>query len=657
MKAERDKEGRPAETPTPPAWHEKAELLAEMSRLAQIGGWEFDPITGQGFWTEEIARIHDLDPAHPAGVQFGLSFYPGEARAHIEQAVREAVELGKPYDLELEFISAKGAHKWVRTVGVPVQEGGCVVKVWGTMQDITARKQAEAQVREQTAALARNHAEWEHVFGAIGAPIALLDPHHQLLMANQSLLQLTGKTFEELCGRKCWEFCHGARQQGPHLNCPFEAMRESGHEERREIYFAAFDATYLVSCTPVFDAAGRLAKIIHFATDITELKKLQKDLLQAQKMETVGQLAGGIAHDFNNVLQTILGYTELLLKNTPADDERRPDLQEIQRSGERAAALTRQLLAFSRRQMLMPAITDLNALIANLARMLARLLGEDITLKLELTPDLGRVRVDPSQIDQVLMNLAVNARDAMPHGGQISLRTERLTLDVADLALHPEGRTGHFIRLVFTDTGAGMTRAVREKIFEPFFTTKGPGKGTGMGLATVYGIIKQHDGWITVYSEPGHGTAFTIYLPACAVPITTPPPTPLPATRLPRGHGEALLIAEDEPHVRRMTEQLLTKSGYQVTAVATCAEAREKCGAHIRLLFSDVVLPDGSGLDLVRELQQRHPHLRCVLASGYADIHERWPEIAGRGWPFLVKPYKQTDLLHALATALHPPPA
>jgi PAS domain S-box-containing protein len=650
MRTEGTKEASHAAAPAQPAWHEKAELLAVMSRLAQIGGWEFDPVTGQGCWTEEIARIHDLDTAHPAGVQFGLSFYPGASRIKIEQAVREAVELGKPYDLELEFISAKGVHKWVRTVGVPVKTGDRVVKVWGTLQDITARKRTEAE-------LVRNRAEWENVLQAIGAPIAILDPQHGVLTANQALLKLTGKTFEELRTLKCWEFFHGPRQHGPHLNCPMEVMRESGHEESREVYCAPFDATYLVSCTPIFDNAGQLAKIIHCATDITELKRLQQDLLQAQKMETVGRLAGGIAHDFNNVLQTILGYTELLLKGTPAGDERQSDLQEIQRSGERAAALTRQLLAFSRRQMLMPTVADLNALIVNLAKMLTRLLGEDIKLKLDLAPDLGRVRVDPSQLDQVLMNLAVNARDAMPRGGQIVLRTEQLTLDAADLALHPEGRAGAFIRLSFSDTGSGMSKAVQGKIFEPFFTTKEQGKGTGMGLATVYGIIKQHDGWITVYSEPGQGTAFKIYLPAFAAPVTVPPLTPPPAVRPPLGHGEVILLAEDEPYVRRMTEQLLTKSGYQATAVGTCAEAREQCGAHVRLLFSDVVLPDGSGLDLVRELQQKHPHLRCVLASGYADIHERWPEIAEHGWPFLVKPYKKADLLHALATALNHTPA
>jgi PAS domain S-box-containing protein len=898
MTTERNKEHRPEHAAPPQAWHERPELLAAMSRLAKIGAWEFDPATGQGVWTEEVARIHDLDPTQPANVQFGLSFYPGESRRKIEQAVREACEVGKPYDLELEFISAKGARKWVRTVGIPVKEGPRVTKVWGTLQDISEYRQTAAALREselrfrelyehspdavfveningvvmdvnpaacrlhgmprekllgknvlelvpaeqrelvrssfsrwfsgqltsfegtsytvdgravpvsirgalisyrgqpavllhvrditeqkaaaaklleqaetlsrlaanvpgilfqfvvrtdgtqgfsyisetcrallgvepaavladpyalinlvhpderaafdQTLAtaiqtksawrwegrarakgrelwwqgastprtlpngdtiwagvlmditahkqiateLARSREDWEHIFQAIGDPAFILDPQHNFLEANKALLEATGKTLEELRRHKCWEIFHGPREQSPHLNCPMEALRESGHKESREVYLKALGSTHLVSCTPVFNAEGQLEKIIHITSDISELKRLQRDLLQAQKMETVGQLAGGIAHDFNNILQTILGYAELLLKSTDKGDERYTDLREIQRSGERAAALTRQLLAFSRRQMLMPTVLDLNALITNFSQMLSRIISENITLKLELARDLGRVRVDAAQLEQVLLNLAVNARDALPQGGQITIRTRNIALDVGDVALHPEARTGQFVCLHFGDNGTGMTREVREKVFEPFFTTK-KGTGTGMGLATVYGIIKQHEGWIHVYSEPGQGTEFKIYLPALAVPVTTPPLTPIPPSRPPLGRGELILFVEDDVHARRQTEQMLLKSGYQVNAVGTCAEARAQCHDRVKVLFSDVVLPDGNGLDLVRELQTRHPALRCVLASGYADIHERWPEIAEKGWPFLVKPFKQVDLLRALAVALN----
>ncbi|MCX7008260.1 MAG: ATP-binding protein, partial [Kiritimatiellaeota bacterium] len=270
-------------------------------------------------------------------------------------------------------------------------------------------------------------------------------------------------------------------------------------------------------------------------------------------------------------------------------------------------------------------------------------IGENVHLKLDLVAGLLNVKVDSGQMDQVLINLAINARDAMPKGGQLLLRTTNVKLSAEDLPLHPEGRAGHFVCLSITDNGTGMSREVQAHIFEPFFTTKEQGKGTGLGLSTVYGIIKQHDGWITVYSEPGLGTTFRVYLPALddtsvvapAAAVEIPPPT---------AHGERILIIEDDALVRRMAQQMLTRHGYRAVAVGSCAEALSAYNNLFALVLCDVILPDGNGLDLARQLQKQRPDLRCVLTSGYADIHERWPEIEQNRWPFLIKPFNQLDL-------------
>jgi PAS domain S-box-containing protein len=561
------------------------------------------------------------------------------------QRIVEAIAQGKPvYGMPCTFRVKDGSLRQTLVSTCAISAGGQRFFL-SIILDITERKRVEA-------ALQRSKEDWENIFQAIGQPAAILDPNYGIIAANRALLQASGKTMDELRSLKCWNVFHRSDATGPSPECPLERALHSGHQEVAEVEVQALGGTYLISCTPVLNATGQVEKVIHIATNITEFKRLQHAFLQAQKMETVGKLAGGVAHDFNNILQTILGYSELLLKNTPATDERHHDLLEIQRSGERAAILTRQLLAFSRKQMLMPRVYVLNDIVVNLAKMLARLLGENVQLKLELAPDLARVNVDSGQMDQVLTNLAVNARDAMPAGGLLAVRTANLHLRVEDLPFHPEGRAGHFVCLSMTDNGTGMSREIRVQIFEPFFTTKEQGKGTGLGLSTVYGIVKQHDGWITVYSEPGHGTTFRVYLPAHnAAPAAIPGAAPalaLPAT----GHGERILLIEDDPLVRRMTQQMLNRHGYRAIAVASCGKAHATFNSLIDLVVSDVMLPDGNGLDLVRQFQQQRPDLHCILTSGYADIHERWPEIEEHRWPFLIKPYNQADLLRAIATAL-----
>ncbi len=384
---------------------------------------------------------------------------------------------------------------------------------------------------------------------------------------------------------------------------------------------------------------GALVGILGIGRDVTERVQLEQQLRQAQKMEAVGRLAGGIAHDFNNILTAITGYVDLLLEDLGATDPRRGDAQEVRKAADRAAALTRQLLAFSRQQVLQPRVLDLNALVTELEKMLHRVLGEDIDFATRLAPALGAVKADPGQIEQVIMNLAVNARDAMPRGGKLTIETGNAEFDEGYARAHFPATPGRYIMLAVTDTGVGMTPDVQAHLFEPFFTTKEKGQGTGLGLAMVYGIVKQSGGFIWVYSEPGHGTAVKIYLPHVAE-AAQPPAAATPAAAK-RG-TETVLLAEDEAPVRAVARQVLERHGYTVleapSGEAALDVARRYSGA-IHLLLTDVVMPGMSGHDLAKRLAALRPEVRVVYMSGYTDDAITRHGVLEPGLAFVQKPF------------------
>src|SRR6266705_1669182 len=333
------------------------------------------------------------------------------------------------------------------------------------------------------------------------------------------------------------------------------------------------DGRYLtvqLSVRAVRDAAGRVQYYETIVRDVSEQRRLQQQLVQAQKMEAVGRLAGGVAHDFNNLLTVIISYSDLVLADLPRDDPKWDDIDQIRKAGEAAAALTSQLLAFSRQQVLQPRVLDMNAVVATTQKLLERLIGEDVKLVTVLAPDLGKVKVDPGQLEQVIMNLAVNARDATPNGGRLANETANVEMDEAYVRGHPLARSGRYVMLAVSDTGIGMDEATKARIFEPFFTTKEPGKGTGLGLATVYGIVQQSGGFIWVYSEPGHGTTFKIYLPQVEASAQGRAASAAPGD-LPRG-TETVLLVEDAAAVRAVTRQVLERQGYTVLKAANGAE-------------------------------------------------------------------------------------
>lgn len=389
--------------------------------------------------------------------------------------------------------------------------------------------------------------------------------------------------------------------------------------------------------------------------DITERKQLEAQLLQAQKMESIGQLAGGIAHDFNNQLGIILFDVDLLLAGSDHHPELRDDLLKIRKVVLRGANLARQLLLFSRRQQMTPQPIDLNHHVQELRKMLGRLLGERITVELRLAPDLWRTNADPSNIDQVILNLAINSRDAMPEGGTLAFVTSNLEIDEDYCRQHSQAHQGRFVRLEVSDTGVGMSEEVRLRIFEPFFTTKEEGKGTGLGLSVVYGIVRAHGGWIEVESWPGEGSRFSIYLPALEEARSENPFVPATLERQRRGQGERILLLEDDPDLRERTARVLSEHGYSVQNCGTVAEANElfcQAEGHFDLLLSDIVLPDGRGTDLVFNCLNTYPHLAALLITGYIDEHPDWELIHRKRLPVLQKPFAMADLLDQVRAAL-----
>jgi two-component system cell cycle sensor histidine kinase/response regulator CckA len=364
---------------------------------------------------------------------------------------------------------------------------------------------------------------------------------------------------------------------------------------------------------------GKPAMIEGTLLDITERKNLEEQLRQAQRIEAVGRLAGGVAHDFNNLLTAILGYSDIVLEQLPSGDRLRHYVGEIKKAGERAASLTRQLLAFSRQQVLAPLVLDLNAVVADMEKMLRRLIGEDIELVTVLGHDLARVKADPSQLEQVIMNLAVNARDAMPEGGRLSLATANFLVDEAYAQRHVGLKPGPYVTLTVTDTGCGMDAETLSRIFEPFFTTKEKGKGTGLGLSTVYGVVKQSGGYIEVESEPGRGTAFRVYLPQVEESLTNVKEREPAAA--PSSGAETILLVEDEESVRTLVESVLRSKGYKVIPAARGDEAlalSEQYAQPIALMLVDMVMPRMSGRELARRLAPLHPETKVLFMSGYA---------------------------------------
>ncbi len=517
---------------------------------------------------------------------------------------------------------------------------------------------ASESTRASEQALSASEARYRRLFETAQDGILILDGNSGLIAdVNPFLVDLLDYPREDFIGRTLWDI-------GPFRN--IEASKEAFRELQDKEYIRYENL-------PLEAKSGRRVNVEFVSNvygvegkrviqcnirDITARKRAEQEgerLRQSQKMEAVGQLAGGIAHDFNNLLGVIMGYCELLEERIAPDDATRRMVAQIRNAGTRGAALTRQLLAFSRRQVLRPLVLDLNGLVIGMEAMLRRLIGEHIEIATSLLPDLGRVRADPSQIEQILMNLAVNARDAMPNGGTITIETTNVALDDSQARQHPEVKPGSYVMLSMSDTGVGMDSETQARIFEPFFTTKQVGKGTGLGLSTVYGIVKQSSGYIYAYSELGRGTTFKVYLPCVAAEAEIPArEETLPI----RGGQETILLVEDNAPLRELAREMLEKLGYAVLDAGRPSEAILTARQHegpIALLITDMVMPEVNGRVLAKTLRAIRPEMKVLYTSGYADetIVEEYELEAG--CPLLEKPFTRDALATRVRELLDSP--
>jgi PAS domain S-box-containing protein len=576
-----------------------------------------------------MALVHEADRA-------GLS-------ARIDQATREGV-----YSAEFRIVLPDGEVRWVSTRGRCLFDpDGTPSAMTGVDLDITERKRDEEQRRAAEDRFRQLAEAIQQVFWMTDARGALL---------------YVSPAFETIFGRSCESL---ATTPGVWM----DAVHPDDRERVEQAAYARlargeYDEVYRIvrpdgtvrwirdRAFHMYDQAGALYRLVGTAADITEQRQLEEQLQQAQKMEIVGRLAGGVAHDFNNLLTVINGMADLVLAELAQDDPFRRDITQIRLAGERGAALTGRLLAVSRRQILKPEIVDLSAIAAGLQDMIQRLVGEDIKLVLELAPDLAGVKADPGQIEQVVLNLVVNAVDAMPDGGVLTIETRTVHVDAVYAAEHPGTRPGPHAMLAVRDTGVGMDEAIRRRVFEPFFTTKPYGKGTGLGLSMVYGIVKQSGGSIWFQSEPGHGSRFTIYFPY-VTGSRAPQPAPPPAA-MARG-DETVLVVEDEPPLRELAARVLAGAGYTVLQAANGADALsllERHPAPVHLVFTDVVMPGMSGRELAARLATLRPGIRVLYTSGYTEDEILRHGVLDDPGRFLSKPYTPSVLRRRIREAL-----
>ncbi|MFO0712095.1 MAG: PAS domain-containing protein [Sandaracinus sp.] len=645
--------------------------VVEMDEVFELG--EGVLVLDAEFRVRRVNRAQERISRRPRSETLGRSIWelwPGSAdperpayRAY-QRCMRERVTVyvDESYYAPLDL--------WIQARVEPLEDGGIAV----FFRDISEQRRAERALMGAEDALADQKELFRAIVDGTPSLIMAFDAQGKILFVNETAARFHGLPKEAVIGKD--PTVGLLPEDAARVSAAHRRVLETGepHDEEVSGVVRGRTRTVLTSRYPLRSAGGSVYGTATVATDITALKQVELELReseerarqalaalekaneisrrteerlrQVQKMEAVGQLAGGVAHDFNNLLTVILGNVEELEETLRPSDPAREPIGEIESAGKRAADLTRQLLAFSRRQVLEPRTVALNDLVRGAERMLRRLIGEDVELTLALSPPLDPCLLDPNQLEQVLMNLVVNARDAMPRGGQILIETANVTLDATYAAEHPEVTPGAYVRLTVSDTGIGMTPAVRAHIFEPFFTTKQDGQGTGLGLSTVYGIVRQSGGSIWVYSEPGQGTVFKVYFPSTAGrPVQLAEASAAMGTN--RG-TETILLVEDDDRVRSIVASMLRRGGYHVLQASNGGEALLLCEEHplsIHLMLTDVVMPKLNGRKLAERLCRIRPELRVIFMSGYTENAIVHHGVLDPGLDFLAKPISSPMLL------------
>lgn len=614
-------------------------LLIQAERTAKVGSWTWDLRTNTVSWSPELFRILGYDPARQAATAeaYFTAIHPDD-RESARLASQASVVSGDTPPLESRILWRDGTVREVVTDGVPIYENGKLVRFVGTVVDMTERRAAvralqRSEILLNEAQRVAHVGSWyqDHVSGVT----EWSDELYRIFgVAREDLPRV--RTFFELIHEDDRDRCRALAQQaastGTPVNTEFRIRRKTDGAVRH----------CLCHAQTLYDDRGRMMAFVGTVFDVTERMELELQLRQAQKMEALGRLAGGVAHEFNNLLTVILGHAQLLDPRSAGEEQRA-----IVQAAESAAELTRNLLSFSRQAVRDPSILDASELVATAGKLAQRVIGREIRLIVERASESCTVRADANQLQQMLLNLVINARDAMPAGGELRLRTFPVTLDPDRAARIPNASAGQYVVIEVGDTGSGMDEATKARMFEPFFTTKSAGKGTGLGLSIVYGTVRQSGGAIEVDSWPGRGTTFRIYLPAHTGTPVLRAPLPVEA---PPGVGTVMVI-EDEPEVAGLIARILIGAGYTVRWACDAAEADRLWRAHgplVDLLITDVVMPERGGPQTARLFRSERPDLRVLFMSGYAP--EESGEITPRDW--LEKPFSPEALLARVRAAL-----
>lgn len=624
--------------------------LREAQQLVHMGNWSWDVNSGKVKWSNEVFEIFQLDPKEftpQIDSILDLSPWP-EDHIRDKELIRKAVESRDVGSYEQRFLRPDGSIGYYLSSFKGVyDDNGKLTAINGVVQDITGRKQAEESLHE-------SHEKFKSIVDNIGIGVALISPAMELLEMNHQMREwFPGHDLDKrpICYRT---FNNPPREEICEY-CPTCKTLADGKVYETTIVTPQAGKTrnYRIVSSPLINSQGEVTAAIEIVEDITERLNLQAQLIQAQKMESVGRLAGGVAHDYNNISSIIIGYSELALENIEQSDPLHDDLMEILTAAKRSTDITRQLLAFARQQTIAPKVLDLNDTIGNMLKMLRRLIGEDIDLAWLPGAKVWPVKIDPSQVDQILANLCVNARDAIADVGKVTIETKNVSFGEDYCADHAGFIPGEFVLLAVSDDGSGMATATLDKVFEPFFTTKDVGKGTGLGLSTVYGIVKQNNGFINVYSEPEKGTTIKIYLSRHTGKIVEARLESILENPLSR--GETVLLVEDDGSIMELGKRMLDDLGYTVLSAVTPNEAIKLAEEHadgINLLVTDVVMPEMNGRELSEQLRTRYSNLKTLFMSGYTANVIAHRGVLEDGVCFMPKPFSKKELAEKVREAL-----